>query len=536
MLKSFIKRLKLEKILQGSIYALGGLLLTSSLLIAIFQILKLTAWYFYLIALGGGLLTFVIILLAYYFAKKIKEKDAAKRVDSNFDLHEKASTMVEFEGKSGFLIEKQREDAKKCIKHTNPKKLAIKLTMASLVFPLIGGGAFATSFFTNNIVNAFTFENDDNFDNDTDKIIDNIKEYIGKSQASAAFKEKLYKILEDLREDLKGDVSIPSRREKVNKAKEEVDVALDEVNTKEEIGEALLKEDNDFTEVGAVVSSAEVEKLEAVFKNFTDQLNIVVSTTGLLALLGEWINNLKDFFKGVDIPKTDANYNTFKNLLTKLQAVHDNVEQKLAASSNASNKVINQLITSSQEQVRKAIEEVIKELKTNLTLEKGNDELAKKVKDLMDQLIDPNSEKKDNTGTEEGGNGKPDGEEGDAGDKGNEEIDTDKGDSGNAEGGKGDSDGENGDGSGSGDGGKEGEGDGQGKGDGASGGGGSTKYGSNDKVYTGENGQTAYGDVIGDYQNGASDDAKGTGDDDLEGAIGDYFDELYGDADRKSNP
>lgn len=536
MLKSFIKRLKLEKILQGSIYALGGLLLTSGIMIAIFQILKLTNWYFYLIALGGGLLAFVIILLSYSFVRKIKEKDAAKRVDSNFDLHEKVSTMVEFEGKSGFLIEKQREDAKKCIKHVNPKKLAVKVAMTSLVFPLVGGGAFATSFFANEIVNVFTVENDDNFDDDTDKIIDNIKEYIGKSQASAAFKEKLYKILEDLRENLKGDVSIPSRTEKVNKAKEEVDVALDEVNTKEEIGEALLKEDNDFTEVGAVVSSAEVDKLEAVFKTFNDQLNIVVSTNGLLALLGEWMNNLKDFFKGIDIPKTDANYNTFKNLLTKLQAVYDNVEQKLAASSNASNKVINQLITSSQEQVIKAIEEVITELKTNLTLEKGNDELAKKVKELMDQLIDPNSDKKQNVETETGGNGKPEGDEGDIGDKGEEGIEADKGDSGNADGGKGNGDGENGEGSGSGDGGKEGEGDGQGKGDGASGGDASTKYGSNDKVYTGENGQTTYGEVIGDYQNSASDDAKGTGDDDLEGAIGDYFDELYGDADKKSNP
>ena len=54
------------------------------------------------------------------------------------------------------------------------------------------------------------------------------------------------------------------------------------------------------------------------------------------------------------------------------------------------------------------------------------------------------------------------------------------------------------------------------------------------KIYKGE---TEYGDVIGDYQNDASDDAKNTGDDDLEGAIGDYFDELYGEGNNnQTNP
>ena len=93
-----------------------------------------------------------------------------------------------------------------------------------------------------------------------------------------------------------------------------------------------------------------------------------------------------------------------------------------------------------------------------------------------------------------------------------------------------------GDGSGTGSGGQDGEGQGQGQGEGASGGGGETEYGSNDKVYTGENGETSYGEVIGDYQNDASDDAKNTGDDDLEGAIGDYFDELYGEGSGNTNP
>ena len=531
-------RFNLEKLLQGSIYALGGALLTAGVMVSIFQIFDLSEWYFYLIIAGASLFTYIVILLIYYLIRRIKEKDVARRIDAGFNLREKASTMVEFKDKGGFLVEKQREDAKNSIKSKHPRKLALKFTMASLCVPALGTGALATSFFTNDIINILTVEAEDkNFDDDTDKIIDDIKDYIGKSQASAAFKEKLYKILEQLRADLKGDISIASRTKKVEDAKKQVDIALDEVNTKEEIGEELTKGKNDFTKVGEVVSKAEVEKLGEAFETFLEKVNVIVSTDGLLKLFGEWIDALEKFFKNIDIPKSDANYNTFSDLLTKLNAIYDNVEDKIAASSHASTSTINQLIINSQEQAKKAIEEAIEKLKSDLTLEKANDELAENVKKLMDQLIDPNSTEGEQNIDEEGGaGGEQEGEEADLGDKGYEEAEVEDGASGNADGGKGSGEGDTGEGSGSGEGGKEGEGDGQGKGEGASGGEAETKYGSNDKVYTGEKGQSEYGEVIGDYQNDASDDAKGTSDDDLEGAIGDYFDELYGDADRKSNP
>ena len=234
MLKNYVKRLKLEKILQGSIYALSGGLLAAAIMVMTFQLVGLSEWYFYLIAVGGGLLVYGLILLGYYLFNRVGDKEAARRIDQNFNLREKASTMIEFQGQESLLINKQREDAEKSIKLKSPKKLILKVTMASLPLPLLGAGAFTTSFFTQDIVNMVKAgETQDNFDDETDEIIDNIKDYIGKSQASAAFKEKLYQILEELREDLKGDTSIPSRQAKVDAAKEEVDIALDEVNTKE---------------------------------------------------------------------------------------------------------------------------------------------------------------------------------------------------------------------------------------------------------------------------------------------------------------
>ena len=539
MLKDFNKRIKLEKILQGSIYGLSLGLLVAAILIVIFQVTKLTDWYFYLIAIGGGLLVYGIFLLIYCLVNKVNDKYVARRIDQAFSLREKASTMVEFKDQDSLLIDKQREDAKRSIKLKSPRKLVVKLTMASLPLPLLGAGAFTTSFFTNDIINMVSVEEaPENFDDETDKIIDDIKDYIGKSQASAAFKEKLYQILEELREELKGDTSIPSRQTKVDAAKEKVDVALDEVNTKEEIGEQLVSEENDFSQVGEMVLNADTENIESAFNEFISQINSVVSTDGILDLLGERIDALKDLLKSIDVPSSDANYNTFSDLLAKFQAIYNNIENKIAASSNVTVETINKLILDSQEQIKKAIEDAIEKLKTDLTLEKANDQLAQDVKKLMDQLVDPENatSEGETNGEGEGENGNQEGEEGEAGEEGNQETSGNEGEAGNAEGGEGNGEGESSEGNGSGSGGQDGEGDGQGQGEGAAAGGGETEYGSNDKVYTGESGSTEYGDVIGDYQNDASDDAKESGDDDIEGAIGDYFDELYGNEIDKDNP
>ena len=540
MLKEFKRRLKLEKLLQGSIYGLSAGLFSAAISIVIFQLLNILEWYIYLVSIGVGLFIYGIILFVYYLFNRVNDKAVANRIDKSFSLREKASTMVEFEGKDSLIINKQREDAKKSIKLRSPRKLVIKVTMASLPLPLIGAGAFTTSIFTQNIVNMLKAEGvEDNYDDETDEIIDSIKDYVGKSQASAAFKEKIFQLLEELRIELKGDTDILSRLVKINKAKAKVDEALDEVNSKEEIGEAAAKDENSLSTIGEIIGQGNVDEIESSFDNFNKDIDAIVSTSGLLNVLKEWINDLNNLLSELEslgVPTSDSNYKTFSDLLAKFKAIYDNVEDKLAASGSATTALVNQLIRDSQEQVKKAIEEAISNLKSDITLEKANDELAENVKRLMDQLVDPESDKVDTGDIEEGGQGDDEGPEGDVGDEGNQETTTDEGEEGGAEGGQGSSDGNKGDGSGTGSGGQEGEGQGQGQGEGASGGGGETEYGSNDKVYTGENGETSYGEVIGDYQNNASDDAKNTGDDDLEGAIGDYFDELYGEGSGNTNP
>ena len=85
-----------------------------------------------------------------------------------------------------------------------------------------------------------------------------------------------------------------------------------------------------------------------------------------------------------------------------------------------------------------------------------------------------------------------------------------------------------GNGQGQGSGGQQGEGKGEGKGDGAGGGEGNTNYRGNDKVYTGDEGSKSYGEVIKDYQGQAANDAKDSGDSDVDSSVSDYFKYLYG--------
>lgn len=535
MLKGFNKRITLERILQGLLYGLGTGLLAAGIAICSFLLADLTSWYHYLIAGGIGLAVLLITALVYFFTHRVKEKEVARRVDQAFNLHEKTATMVAYEGQESLLINKQREDAISNLKGKKPRKLGVRLTLLSIPIPLIGASAFTASFFTNDIVEALTIvPEEDNFDDETDDIINSIKDYVGKAQASEAFKEKLMEILEQLREDLKGDTSIPSRREKVEAAKKQVDEALDEVNTKEEIGGSLA-EDPIFGAVGEAIKNADNNALKSAFDEFNTEIDDIFTTEGLLNTLDKWIDALKSALENAGVPSSDANYGVFAKLIALLQEIYDNVENKMAASDNVSSSAVTQLIHDSQEQAKQAFEEALDELSSNLVLETANEKLAADVKKLMDQLVDPRADQGGNSDENgqpgQGGNEDSGQQDGDTNQDGNQDTEGGQGDSGSSEGGQGNGNGDQGEGSGSGSGGQDqGEGDGDGQGEGASGGGGDTQYGSDDKVYTGDHGQTSYGDVIGEYQNDASDDAKGTGDGDLEGAIGDYLDELYGDA------
>lgn len=564
MLKQYKRKLVLENIIKGSLWGLALGLAVSAILVMSFLLAKLTTWPYITIEVCGGVLAMLVTAVIYCVVKNPKEGDVAKRIDSTYDLKEKCATMVEFQGKSSFLIDKQREDAKVEVKKQNPKKMTVKLAVWTLPAIVLGASLLTTSLFTNQIKEGFNTivnpgNNGKDFNDRTDNIIKDIEDYISKSDASEEFKQELFAILEKLQADLENDTDIASRTEKVKDAQGQVDDALNRVNVKEEIGLALQTHgDTFFIKVGIGMFNGDTgisdnQIITDGFHWLEDNTEIKKSATnkdkdGYLTMypdgneylkpyslsdirsdgaklgsyLDTWAAHIDDSLKASKVESTDEIYGIFNILSTKLKAYSP--EAKACGSSNGAK------ITTLKQGIYTAFEQALSDLITDVQIENSNTALAEEVKKKMEDLIDPTQ----NGG---GGNGgSSDGKPGDSGDQdgnqgnqGNQGEQGNQGNQGNNQGNKGD--GQNGsqsNGQGQGSGGQQGEGKGEGKGDGAGGGEGNTNYRGNDKVYTGDEGSKSYGEVIKDYQGQAANDAKDSGDSDVDSSVSDYFKYLYG--------
>lgn len=564
MLKQYKRKLVLENIIKGSLWGLALGLAVSAILVMSFLLAKLTTWPYITIEVFGGVLAMLVTAVIYCVVKNPKEGDVAKRIDSTYDLKEKCATMVEFQGKSSFLIDRQREDAKVEVKKQNPKKMTVKLAVWTLPAIVLGASLLTTSLFTNQIKEGFNTivnpgNNGKDFNDRTDNIIKDIEDYISKSDASEEFKQELFAILEKLQADLENDTDIASRTEKVRDAQGQVDDALNRVNVKEEIGLALQTHgDTFFIKVGIGMFNGDTgisdnQIITDGFHWLEDNTEIKKSATnkdkdGYLTMysdgneylkpyslsdirsdgaklgsyLDTWAAHIDDSLKASKVESTDEIYGIFNILSTKLKAYSP--EAKACGSSNGAK------ITTLKQGIYTAFEQALSDLITDVQIENSNTALAEEVKKKMEDLIDPTQ----NGG---GGNGgSSDGKPGDSGDQdgnqgnqGNQGEQGNQGNQGNNQGNKGD--GQNGsqsNGQGQGSGGQQGEGKGEGKGDGAGGGEGNTNYRGNDKVYTGDEGSKSYGEVIKDYQGQAANDAKDSGDSDVDSSVSDYFKYLYG--------
>lgn len=563
MLKQYKRKLVLENIIKGSLWGLALGLAVSAILVMSFLLAKLTTWPYITIEVCGGVLAMLVTAVIYCVVKNPKEGDVAKRIDSTYDLKEKCATMVEFQGKSSFLIDRQREDAKVEVKKQNPKKMTVKLAVWTLPAIVLGASLLTTSLFTNQIKEGFNTivnpgNNGKDFNDPTHDIIKDIEDYISKSDASEEFKQELFAILEKLQADLENDTDIASRTEKVKDAQGQVDDALNRVNVKEEIGLALQTHgDTFFIKVGIGMFNGDtgISDNQIITDGFhwlednteikksakkDEDGNLTLYSDGneylkpyslsdirsdgakLGSYLDTWAAHIDDSLKASKVESTDEIYGIFNILSTKLKAYSP--EAKACGSSNGAK------ITTLKQGIYTAFEQALSDLITDVQIENSNTALAEEVKKKMEDLIDPTQ----NGG---GGNGDPsDGKPGDSGDQdgdqgnqGNQGEQGNQGNHGNNQGNKGD--GQNGsqsNGQGQGSGGQQGEGKGEGKGDGAGGGEGNTNYRGNDKVYTGDEGSKSYGEVIKDYQGQAANDAKDSGDSDVDSSVSDYFKYLYG--------
>ncbi len=562
-------KLMREFYLKVSLLSLSLGLVTGGLLIGLSRLLEWNFAFYYSILIGA--VVALALFLVLFFVKKPNDEKIAERIDKEFELKEKVTSMVAFEGQEGILYVKQREDAKIQLSKKDPKKLPVRLAIINITALVFGASLFTASFFTPVLEHAENPGGGDNVpDKDTindkaDEIRDQIQDLINNSNASEELKAELNQILADLIEELEDDTDIQSRMRKVIKAEQKVDIALDKANSKEEIGEALSKVENDLlSKLGEAILNGDQDKVAEILGQLESHFapRSVYTEDKLLDHLANLVETITNALDEAFVSTSD---NLFRSM-NHLTESFTNIEKKYSKYLSGDTKNGIDEAQAKADSIT-AIEKAIQEINACLASQAENSTLAENVKKYMESLINPsdgngggesgNNQTTDKDGEtgENGsdGNGNGSGTDGEAGDdsQGGNESGDDSDDKGDDSGdNNGDSD-QNGDGDQSGSG--NGEGDNQGssgeggKGDGqsdsssgsdsdsAGGGSGKTNYPSDDKVYTDENGYSSYGDVVAGSRNDANEDSKESGDSELDGILDDYFDSLYG-SDSKTNP
>lgn len=660
------KKLYREHLVVSGLFGLAGGIFASGVSVGLCHVLDSKATW--VIAPIAAVLAGAGVAYLWWKYKKPSDKKFAKRLDKELGLDQKVETMVYYSDQDSLLIRKQREDTERKLDEKKGQKLSFKLAALNIPAILLASGLFASSLFVPELdlirqassSNSSSWNQSD-VDDFVSSVVEDEKDKIEEAEADPELKEKLYQILDDLREELKGDSDIDSRGRKIEIAKGKVDEAVDEANSKEEIGTALAKSSDEILRaLGAAIRRADQGRIEAALQ-LLDEKIASLSGQRLIDYLMDASDEILKALAESKIPEGDAlrealysfaislrtkaeRYQTSidlqslvrtaKLLETQSQRIFNRLNNRPNSATDsaaiyAANLAVETLRTlfdkkantvsateevaeilescgekvwvdlgralrvsddARQEKIYAAIEgikadyallenaalanelsslaqdilhrisesildsdkiegekeEVLQYLKDRINqlsedlnriiaVQIKNEELGEEVKKIMDSLKDPfnQGDESGDSSSQPGDSGESSsGESGDSGDSGDS---GESGDTGDSTGDSGDS-GETGDSSSGSSSGEESgnPGDSETPDEGAGSGEGGVDYGSDDHIFT-DKGDTEYGDVLDDYHNGAIDDAINTGDD-LDGALDDYFENLYGDGSGENNP
>lgn len=98
------------------------------------------------IGAGAFLLTFII----FYLSLRTSDKKLARRLDSDFALHEKVQTALAFEGESGGMIELQREDAEETLKGIRTRRFKVRRVWIYVLALLLGAAVLVSGYLAPN--------------------------------------------------------------------------------------------------------------------------------------------------------------------------------------------------------------------------------------------------------------------------------------------------------------------------------------------------------------------------------------------------
>ena len=544
----FKKKLLREHRIKSLLFGVAGGLAGAAISIAACRFANPSAMvYAAPIATAAGL---AAAFAAAYFIKKPTDKKIAARLDKELNLQEKVLTRVEFDGKDGVILNKQRDDA--TVKLDEKPVKAVRRKLASVTIPVvvIAAGLFAGSFFMPNIdqfpshiKDPINSSNIDSVDSIVHVLASNAKEEIDDINPDTDVNDKIDEIIDRVQNNLDGETDENKRNDIVEAGKDDIDKIVDDANSKDEIGDELVNSDDDNLKLlGEAIKEGDEDKITIALGLLKDEINSL-SGQKLVDKLHAIAAEIRKALENSQIPEGDPLRDALKKLADEFDKEADELQKNLDNGQDTSDQT--------KDNLDKDIDEANKDINDSINQQNKNQAAGDAAKDALDQMKDPtqngqNGDSGDQEGSGEQGSGAGEGGSGEqgsgeqgSGEQGSGEQGSGAGEGGSGEQGSGDN-GDQGDSGDNGDNGSSGSGNGNGvqdgdqTGEGAGGGDGSVKYPGNDHVYT-DQGDTKYGDVIDGSNGDAQDDCKQNGDDDINAALKDYFDELYGDQ-NKDNP
>ncbi|MCF0112825.1 MAG: hypothetical protein HUJ60_02490, partial [Bacilli bacterium] len=221
----FKKKMMIEHAVKSALVALGSGLIGAAIAIAFCLMIAPST------VIWGAIIAGVVFAGAgfaiFFIYARPSDKKIAMRVDKELGLQEKCATMIEYQGKEGIILEKQREDAKVRLAEKPTKALPLRVSIWVIPAMVIASGAFAASWFApKNALGAGTTDetSSDNWDSITSSIVDDAKSNNDeRSDISSDLKSAIDEILDSLQSQLEGDSDPESRSEKVDSAKSAID-------------------------------------------------------------------------------------------------------------------------------------------------------------------------------------------------------------------------------------------------------------------------------------------------------------------------
>ena len=399
------------------------------------------------VALICGILSFIASAAFLSWRWKPSDKQVARHLDKTLHLQEKVATRVELKDQDGVIINKQRENAAQVLSQCEaPRRRWWQIVITPLALSI---AFFIASYF----MPRFSRGHGDNIIPPTPTV-----EVIAPPNFNEALEDIENKISEYLEDNSE------NRDDVISQGKEDIDDLVNKVNSKEEIGDELMKSNDDALKaLGEAIKNGDLDKITEAFNQLQQELKNLQGQE-LADKLHQIANEIRKALENSKIPEDDPLRKALNDLADNLDKAADDIE----AGDSSSKCTVNSEKDSAKESLKKAEEEV----KDAVDQQNKNQEAGEQAKDDLDNL----------------GKGGDDSNKPSTGGNNNNGIQPGKG---------------------------------------TGGGSGEINYAGNDHVFTDE-GDTTYGDVIDNSNGAAQNDCDHYGDGDINAAIDDYFKDLYG--------